>query len=1572
MNHQAEELKMDVLIPGGRVRAGMHGSLHPIYGKTHKYLFPPSANWYCSKICDWGQSDVFGVLFAFGAKNSVFIYQVIENQEVHEAAAVSGSRVKVSFFAQVVRGKRDRRVTAIQFLMDTTGMLRLICGGEEGSVQIWDVASLTMIEQHRKHKVEVTAVTASAMLDANFVVTGDRQGQISAWERDVGKVSVFMPISGDGIHSMAISPYDKALIAVGFRSGVLCLVDATKGTVRHRLAGHDQEVQCVAWKLTVRNRFAGERLINSPDQEVWLASSSRDKTIKVWKVSMSGAKDPELDQVLRLPTGKQGMSYTQAKQLWLPIAWSLNSLQKTVDKHSLWSGSFDGSLLRWEWNVATMDAQRKEGKNRRTTCKPVVVKGGHSRMLFCIAMVPPRGSGTDANEAVSMLTVSLDRELRLWKENLSSKPSAATCVEKLSGLGGHVYSVSYNAATGLVAAGIGDQTIRLWQLGMNASCVTSAYQCDLLWKGLQSKITCVQWHPFRQSLLAYGMEDGRIGVYDVQTKTYTHFRTSHDEEVQQLRWIVRKPKNADGSDKGDNSFLAIIKQLEAAQAKGQCLESALVAQENQTRRCDEDDLKVFLWSCDTGGALLESNADVVDQKSRNITLHNVAFEWDEQCELVAIGRANGIVEVMRWEEGAYDNSTVVHRFHEHLTSVTCLAWGKGTDASLLASGGQDGKIFIYSCKMATTCTTQATAIKVGEVVQERRLLGSLAGHSNKILALRWWSSDESQSFLASSSADGTVQVWNLASFQREAYFNYHVGRVLSLDWVLPYTLVTGGEDQTLRFWDFKEQQKEALPRLKKHGKVKQPHEVDTLSTSPLADHTSVEIQSGDTTSSKASQELLLTGNCNAKLVANKAPKKKRMLLFHSKTKLTPTEIASACCSVAGVKSKASGTMPAKDADEPIGNLLAHTDRASLRGFFTSECHRFQEKREWESLANTLLIQGNITEALRIVAREGALTPTWLSYAPVAGMNVWREMTNLYAHQVDAQGDKIAAAFHFLSIAKVRSAVACLVSADAYKEALALIRSRLGPCDPLLHDTLWKYADFLGVRGCHAEAALALLNIGSVKAKTRAVHTLVSTGDMIYVESALDVLLAALESQEKVAEEYEADHQNDVEKLSFPASFFISIASQALVKARLDIAETAGYLLQSCLAGASSSASHRLTWCLLGMLKSLDEHQLAHYVINEADDEVVAERVDILLQSDSPESVREFFEFLTQPRVNENDGDGDGDGGDRLYDLIVEEYAFSNLEKGKQCKQWLLDRADHFWYQVLSVCRRCGYWFDTEGDVHIQEAQDVLLEASCFSEIEKAAAISAREAQDDSTISSLLQVGQKLLRFVMDVMSTSFIGALEHMREIFLLLAQDKIVTSTRDTNAISLISQRASYPIASAECLDMMLLLYPGSFASPEKLPQCGELAEEQLDTLVLWSSVLLSQCKLFVASLTPIAKKNKRTDVESLIQSLLHRLRFWFLHDKVTTLFSQSLMNAGIQLQLRMVLNEVLVAIFRPTTSQEEDGRCDADGRQAEQKEAASEYMSKKQALIDDVEDIRSRLTWSDGWQNARLAKHP
>ncbi|KAK1932004.1 Gem-associated protein 5 [Phytophthora citrophthora] len=1412
----------DVLVHGAAVRHSADGCLNSLTGEEYMYVLPPSPNWYCSQICDWGQSEDYGLLVAFGAKNSVFIYQVLS--ETH-----TGTRL--SFVGQIVRAKRDRRVISVQFLTDVTGELRLICGGEEGSVQIWDVASLTMIEQHKKHKAEVMAVTSSSMLDANFVVAGDRQGRISAWERDAGKVRVFVPISGDGVHSMAISPHDKALVAVGYRSGVLCLIDAVQGTVRHRLSGHDQEVQCVAWKSADDD---------VTELDVWLASSSRDKTIKVWKVTRND--EPALEQTLRLPTGKQGMSFTQTKQLWLPVAWTTTTARV---KHCLWSGSFDGSLLRWEWSA---DLSEKKGKKRQK-CKPVVVKGGHSRMLFSILMAP---SVTSGYEDVSMLTVSLDRELRLWKENPPSQSPAATCVETLTGLGGHTYYVSFNAATSVVAAGIGDQTIRLWDLNTKTGS-ESDYQCDLLWKGLQSKVTCICWHPFQRSVLAYGMEDGRIGIYDTQNKKYNHFHSSHNQEVLQLQWVILKPKSTEG-----DGFLASIKQLEAAQAEGQSLEDALIAQEGHTTNRDGGDMKISLWSCDAGGNILESSADEVDRKSREVMADSIAFAWDEHCELVAFGRSNGVVEIMEWC-GSLNDSMTVHRYHEHLESVSCLAWGKSGNAKLLASGGQKGEIFVYFYGRSSSDERDWSSSE-----PEIRFLGSIEAHSNKVTCLRWCP-NETQSLLASTSADGTAQVWDAISSQRVACFNHHVGRVLSLDWVSPYTLATGGEDQTLRIWDYRNQQKEPSSTMKKHGKVKQPQEVEVIAPEPPADHREGKVAPTSTQTSSS------TPSNNSK--------KKSTRIFHSESKLSPSEIALACCKVAGVDRV--------EDEKTIGGFLTHTDRKAVQHFFASESKRFQDERGWENLANTLLLQGDIIQALRIVAKEGCLTPTWLSFAPMAGMDVWREMTILYAHQLDSEGNQTAAACHFLSIGKLQSAVSCLVRGGAYKEALALIRSRLGPNDPLLNDTLWKYADYLSKRNRHGEAALALLNIDSVEAKTRAVHMLVNTGDDACIKSALDVLLTSMQCQHK--------------ELAFPDSFFISIAGKSLTNARFEVAETAGKLLQSL----SGTASHRLTWCLLSVVKVLDEQASAFSF--EANDEVKTMK---LLQSAAPATVYELFEFLTRERVV-------GDDDASLYERLVG----GKVQDGENYYKQRSKRTDGgFWFELLSACRRCGYWFDIEGDSRIQVAQDLLVEGDCFIDLEKTVGASV-----DSTVTLAMQVGQRLLRFVIDVMSSSFIGALENLRETYLLLAG-----------------------ASSKECefrVSVMTVLIPWGFVSPIELPTCGELAEEELDTLVLWSSVLLSQCRIALTTLMPTVESDtcSKQDVELTIRSLLHLLHVRFVAE------NRGLMDAGNQSQMQELMDEILMAAEKVSDESEKNGD-----------EQATEDRSKKEALIMDVTKLRSRLTWS------------
>jgi hypothetical protein len=75
-----------------------------------------------------------------------------------------------------------------------------------------------------------------------------------------------------------------------------------------------------------------------------------------------------------------------------------------------------------------------------------------------------------------------------------------------------------------IAAGVGDKTIRLvdtaaWvaQSGSSSSSSGSSSGAPplLLWRGLQSMVTAVCWHPRQEGLLAFGTAEGRVGVYDV-------------------------------------------------------------------------------------------------------------------------------------------------------------------------------------------------------------------------------------------------------------------------------------------------------------------------------------------------------------------------------------------------------------------------------------------------------------------------------------------------------------------------------------------------------------------------------------------------------------------------------------------------------------------------------------------------------------------------------------------------------------------------------------------------------------------------------------------------------------------------------------------------------------------------------------------------------------------------------------------------------------------------------------------------------------------------------------------------
>ena len=145
----------------------------------------------------------------------------------------------------------------------------------------------------------------------------------------------------------------------------------------------------------------------------------------------------------------------------------------------------------------------------------------------------------------------MDRNIGVWDISRGVE-QCAPHAQMLPGLGGHVYAVATSSFSP-VAVGVGDETIRLWDLAAleeeedgegeeggeeggkeedpekgktqnsskrrkatkkEQSTGKSSTTMEVIWKPIQAKVTSLSWHPSDSTTLAFGTEDGYIGLID--------------------------------------------------------------------------------------------------------------------------------------------------------------------------------------------------------------------------------------------------------------------------------------------------------------------------------------------------------------------------------------------------------------------------------------------------------------------------------------------------------------------------------------------------------------------------------------------------------------------------------------------------------------------------------------------------------------------------------------------------------------------------------------------------------------------------------------------------------------------------------------------------------------------------------------------------------------------------------------------------------------------------------------------------------------------------------------------------
>ncbi|XP_056372778.1 gem-associated protein 5 isoform X2 [Hyla sarda] len=1059
-------------------------------------ILSASPNWYCSR-----SSDAAGGLFGFAARNSVYLLR-ISPQEPGLYGELVGHTERVSGFG----------------FSHFSGQSHLCASSsDDGFVKVWDTQTKSLVTEHKLHRNTISALDWSPLVK-DLLVTGDEKGIVVCFWCNRNDGQQFFP-EPRTIFCLSCAPHQEDLVAIGYKDGMIVIIDISRrGEVTHRLRGHDDEVHCLAWCPHPReedlyqkleetqvelNTTNGDLLPESENKGCYLASGSKDQTIRIWSSSTGKGI-----MTLKLPYLKRrggGMDPMVKERLWLTVHWPRGPPTQIL------SSCFGGELLLWELT--------KSGKQKWSLLGSSEGQN-HSRIVFNLcSLVTEEGKEL-------ILSTSMDRDVKCW--DLGS----LSCCWSLSSLGGFVYSLAFSpVASGCLAIGVGDSMIRVW----NTLSVVNAYDVKTLWQGIRSKVTALSWHPTKEGSLAFGTDDGKVGIYDVfSTKPPQISSTYHKKTVYSMSWGPPLAPFSFGAE-GDRPSFTLYS----------CGGEGVIFQHNPR--------KLTMEAQDINKLILDTN-----NIKHKLPLHT-ELNWKPDWQHIAIGNEDGSIEIFR-----APHLLLICTILQHHKIVNALRWHHDhcedpTMSFLLASGSNNAVIYVHNLKGALENTAEVPVT----ITDPYR---TLSGHTAKITSLSW--SPHHDARLVSASYDGTSQVWDV--LQEEPVSNYrgHKGRLLCVQWspVEADQVWTGADDFCLHNWSISKQEHSRPPKGKKStdlekkrslqikSKTKKKKKTDNMTQEVGGEMVSKEQESlitpaqngtSDQEQEWTSPEIipektdLNEGEAEYPPALDASPlpsvetrspsptfkraaprkeqpkdkgdphnrkKKARSLLpiSTSKDHRSKEEQHRDCMKLASILCSSGesvvGTCSQNDLPSHLG---LYSDRTTLHQLMEEEGKGHLESGHSELQHQIMLWKGDLQGALQLAADRGELTDQLLALAPVAGYKVWVWTTEAYVKQLCFQEQYVKAATHLLSINKIYEAVQLLKGNHLYREAIAVAKCRLQPDDPILRDLYTSWATVLEKDGHYSMAAKCYLGALS---PYDAAKVLAKKGDLLSLSTAAELAL----------------------------------------------------------------------------------------------------------------------------------------------------------------------------------------------------------------------------------------------------------------------------------------------------------------------------------------------------------------------------------------------------------------------------------------------------------------------------------